>query len=292
MSVEITEEMEAPVYVYYEISNFYQNYQRYMVSYDSDQLLGENKDKEDLSGCSPLKSNGSLTLSPCGVVANSLFNDVISLKNDDVTLHETGIAWKSDVHKKFKQPDGFEWAPTVSDVSGCHKSVCAESVCTDAGLPAGCYGYVCAGGDFDDSKCDAGDDAVYYYRDHDEYQFLYQTFPEIVSPLVGVKNEHFVVWMRLAGLNDFRKLYGRVTETLKKGDVLEFEVANNFNVRSFNGQKHIVVSTVSPLGGNLAALWMAFTYFGVICCCFALAFLVKLHFAPRKLGDTAYLLRN
>ena len=29
--------------------------------------------------------------------------------------------------------------------------------------------------------------------------------------------EHFIVWMRTAGLPNFRKLYGKVTEDLKKG---------------------------------------------------------------------------
>ena len=68
--------------------------------------------------------------------------------------------------------------------------------------------------------------------------------------------------MRLAGLNDFRKLYGRITDTLHEGWELKFNVTNNFNVHSFNGKKYIVVSTVSTLGANVKALWMSFVYFG------------------------------
>ena len=141
-----------------------------MVSYDYEQLLGSNKDKNDLSSCSPLKTNGSLTLNPCGVIANSLFNDVISLDNSDVTMRENHIAWDSDLHKKYKQPEGFDWASTSEDVSDCDKSVCPDSYCKDAGLSTGCMGYVCRGGDFDDDHCEAGEHVLYFYRGHGEFQ--------------------------------------------------------------------------------------------------------------------------
>ena len=111
-----------------------------------------------------------------------------------------------------------------------------------------------------------------------------------MSPLIGVKNEHFNVWLRLGGLSDFRKLYGRITSTLDKGTVLKFKVKNNFNVDSFKGKKYIVVGTSSALGGNVAALWECFTYLGVAMCGIALLFLAKSQFiGARKLGDTAYL---
>lgn len=32
---------------------------------------------------------------------------------------------------------------------------------------------------------------------------------KVISPLVGVKDEHFIVWMRTSGRSTFRKLYGR-----------------------------------------------------------------------------------
>ena len=100
-----------------------------------------------------------------------------------------------------------------------------------------CFGYVCRGGDFDGGHCVKGQSTVYYYKDEAKYQYLYETYPDIVSPLIGVKNEHFNVWLRLGGLSDFRKLYGRITSTLDKGTILQFKVKNNFNVDSFKGQE-------------------------------------------------------
>ena len=49
----------------------------------------------------------------------------------------------------------------------------------------------------------------YRYPDEASTQYLYETYPDIVNPIEGVLNEHFIVWMRTSGLSKFRKLYGR-----------------------------------------------------------------------------------
>lgn len=69
------------MYVYYQLENFYQNHRRYVKSRSSDQLQGtagisSNALKSD---CDPLYQNGSLILSPCGLIANSLFNGELVL---------------------------------------------------------------------------------------------------------------------------------------------------------------------------------------------------------------------
>lgn len=66
--------MAAPVYVYYQLDNFYQNHRRYVKSYDKYQLLGTVASKHAHKECVPLVYNGSTALHPCGLVANSLFN--------------------------------------------------------------------------------------------------------------------------------------------------------------------------------------------------------------------------
>lgn len=289
VSIRVTERMNAPTFVYYELTNFYQNHERYLSSLSSVQLLGRNKKKSQLSSCSPLKKNGSKVLSPCGLVANSMFNDVITLVDSDRTMREDSIAWGSDLHKKFKQPNKFEWAKTEADVSGCYKSYCSDDICKAAGVSTPCMGYICSGGDYDSHKCKAGQHAVYYYKRSNYYQFLYQTFPEVVSPIVGVKNEHFVVWMQLAGLSTFRKLYGRITSDIHKNDVLTFNIVNNFDSSSFDGKKYLVISTASALGANPKDLWLSFFGLGASTLFFAGLVGLKLKVAPRKLGDTTYL---
>ncbi|CAN0473876.1 unnamed protein product, partial [Hapterophycus canaliculatus] len=70
------------------------------------------------------------------------------------------------------------------------------------------------------------------------------------SPLEGVKNEHFIVWMRTSGASTFRKLYGRIDAGLAAGDTLSFQVNNNFIVDYYDGTKSIVVSNTNDLGGR------------------------------------------
>ena len=76
--------MTAPVFLYYRLSNYYQNHRRYVKSFSSDQLRGTalpapslTADCDPLSGVpNPLEPSAELTIGifPCGLVANSLFN--------------------------------------------------------------------------------------------------------------------------------------------------------------------------------------------------------------------------
>ena len=42
MTLEVTELLQAPVFVYYEIHNFYQNHRLYATSFSYDQLTGNS----------------------------------------------------------------------------------------------------------------------------------------------------------------------------------------------------------------------------------------------------------
>ena len=67
------------VYVYYALSNFYQNHRRYVRSRDDDQLHGNGVGPGSLNeDCDPYRTttiNGTeYGYAPCGAIANSLFN--------------------------------------------------------------------------------------------------------------------------------------------------------------------------------------------------------------------------
>ena len=48
--------LQAPVYIYYGLDNFYQNHRRYVKSRDDTQLLGEVLTKKDLNkDCAPYR---------------------------------------------------------------------------------------------------------------------------------------------------------------------------------------------------------------------------------------------
>lgn len=76
-----------------------------------------------------------------------------------------------------------------------------------------------------------------------------------------MEDEHFIVWMRTAGLPTFRKLYGRIEQDLAPGKY-EVEVSNQFEVRPFKGKKSLVLATGNVLGGKNYFLAISFLAVG------------------------------
>merc|ERR1712178_562222 len=78
ISINIEDDMDQPVYVYYQLSNFYQNHRRYVKSRSDTQL--RNSDKFETDGCDPLATrtcpggSGDCGVYPCGLIAWSVFN--------------------------------------------------------------------------------------------------------------------------------------------------------------------------------------------------------------------------
>ncbi|CAN0206686.1 unnamed protein product, partial [Discosporangium mesarthrocarpum] len=72
----ISRHMDPPIYVYYQLENFFQNHRRYVKSRSADQLLGNSVESD--SYCDPLRTveteDGEQELNPCGLIANSMFN--------------------------------------------------------------------------------------------------------------------------------------------------------------------------------------------------------------------------
>ena len=69
-------ELQAPVYLYYRLTNFYQNHRKYVKSLSYNQLNGENVSPGDAeASCAPVgtASDGKIYY-PCGLIANSMFN--------------------------------------------------------------------------------------------------------------------------------------------------------------------------------------------------------------------------
>jgi len=99
--------------------------------------------------------------------------------------------------------------------------------------------------------------------------------------------EDFIVWMRTAGLPTFKKLRYIIPSGVKAGE-FRVNVTNVFPVREFDGEKAIVLSTFSWLGGRNPFVGYAYIVVGALCLLLALAFGVKHKVSPRKLGDMRY----
>ncbi|EOA38131.1 hypothetical protein CARUB_v10009602mg [Capsella rubella] len=100
--LKVPKRMKQPVYVYYQLENFYQNHRRYVKS-RSDSQLRSPKYENQISACKPEDDVGGQPIVPCGLIAWSLFNDTYALSRNNVSLavNKKGIAWKSDKEHKF-----------------------------------------------------------------------------------------------------------------------------------------------------------------------------------------------
>ena len=67
---------------------------------------------------------------------------------------------------------------------------------------------------------------------------------------INMTDEHFIVWMRPAAFPNFRKLWGRINQDLKEGEVFTLNVENNYDVSGFNGKKYFILSEINKLGQN------------------------------------------
>ncbi|XP_007022744.2 PREDICTED: ALA-interacting subunit 3 isoform X1 [Theobroma cacao] len=95
--------MKQPIYVYYQLDNFYQNHRRYVKS-RSDSQLKNNNSQDDVDSCKPEDNTADgKPIVPCGLIAWSLFNDTFnfSLNNQQLAVNKKGISWKSDRDSKF-----------------------------------------------------------------------------------------------------------------------------------------------------------------------------------------------
>eukprot|EP01113_Clastostelium_recurvatum_P009628 TRINITY_DN1465_c0_g2_i1.p1 TRINITY_DN1465_c0_g2~~TRINITY_DN1465_c0_g2_i1.p1 ORF type:complete len:327 (+),score=91.54 TRINITY_DN1465_c0_g2_i1:160-1140(+) len=105
--------MEPPVYMYYRLSNFYQNHRKFVSSRDISQLAGKEASLENLNLCEPYNEAGfkakdpNMYNLPCGLMALSVFNDtfVVRASNSSqiIQLNKKNIVWDVD-RNMFKNP--------------------------------------------------------------------------------------------------------------------------------------------------------------------------------------------
>ncbi|KGR12272.1 hypothetical protein MG5_01915 [Candida albicans P57072] len=113
---EVVEKMKGPIYLYYRLHNFYANHRRYVKSFSEDQLNGKpatlNTIKNTVGqNCQPLSDVNGKRIYPCGLIANSLFNDTFTeafeavngtSSDNTLVLTDKGIAWSTDKNR-FKK---------------------------------------------------------------------------------------------------------------------------------------------------------------------------------------------
>lgn len=103
--------MNPPIYLFYRMADFYQNYRRYVRSYDATSMHN-NGSGVGAAACEPFRfqnfeQNQSLpddgAITPCGQIAHSNFNDTYQISitpeggsETPLDLDDSNIAWASD----------------------------------------------------------------------------------------------------------------------------------------------------------------------------------------------------
>lgn len=195
---------------------------------------------------------------------------------DDAPLVETGIAWQSDLEWKFRQPEGFRYEECPGGEDECD--------CSQLGAD-GERLWSCT----EPYRDEDGLYFRYYYPDDETTQYLYETYPMVVSPIDGVMNEHFVVWMRVAALPQFRKLYGYIERTIPAGSTLTFAIEANYAVERMRGAKALVVGNTYAFGTKNHWLGTLFIIAGGIAGLLGVLFAAKMVLSPRKFADRSHL---
>ena len=121
--ITIEDDIDAPVFVYYQLNGFFQNSRRYVKSKEIDQLTGDDITIHE--NCEPAEKNKDMGFPsnkkaldvsdlddnsfavPCGLMAKTFFNDTFTFKigNENLEVDETNIAFEKDKKLFDKNPD-------------------------------------------------------------------------------------------------------------------------------------------------------------------------------------------
>ncbi len=189
---------------------------------------------------------------------------------------------------------------TVSDVkerNGIPVYPCgliANSMFTDsfslARAPAGSSAFTTLTGD----DWDASDLSWRSDRDTKFSNFTEGTLDEVTrvgtegNVLPFPNEQEFQVWFRVAGLPRFNKLHRRISRGFDKGDQLRVTIIDRFDAGNFGGEKHVVLTTTTWLGGSNYFLGSVYIIVAVMCIVFALSMFVKRQTCPRTIGEMRY----
>ena len=92
---------------------------------------------------------------------------------------------------------------------------------------------------------------------------------------INMTDEHFIVWMRPAAMPNFRKLWGKIEDRdLEKGTIITVQVEDNFDVSSFDGEKHLILTTTNSFGGKNLFIGISYIVLGILSAGFGIVFVL------------------
>nr|CCD14787.1 unnamed protein product [Trypanosoma congolense IL3000] len=267
----VDEELQQPVFLYYGLTQMYQNHRRYRNSRSDAQLMGANP--RSIPDADPLAIPGDINglkhasieysgeerhysdfvYVPAGLVAWSMFNDSFTLykRSDSGNGSENELICNgTDFSRSTNLPLGW------SANNKCHKKGIAWS--TDVAKRFVKPNWNSEGLIWTAPRTEYGESSSPTTNDTCWNNGWYAGEPGHLIPVTT--DEDLMVWMRTSPRPTLRKLYRVIDTTLTKGRYVMI-IHDRYNVASFGGEKSFILTSTSFLGGKLT--WLSFTYFAV-----------------------------
>jgi hypothetical protein len=293
ISFTVDQDMPPPVYMYYKLTNFYQNHRKFVRSRSEVQLAGGSRTKSDVTDCSPLITPGSLSgkpestpltigsnaytyasmlYAPCGLVAWSMFNDTFVLSNSTSTICNTAAFDKT-----------IQARPTASGMS-CNKAgITWESDAEKFTAPL-----------FSDTVWTGlrqlyhGDTPTAWWNNVNTSDVYLRNgwYADEPGHSVPISTDlDLIVWSRTASMPTFLKLYRVINTTLKARTNYTMTIYDVYDTSDFNGQKFFSLQTTSWIGGKNDFLGTAYVVIGGFCVLLACVLFVLYRVMPNRTDE-------
>jgi len=228
-SITIDQKLSSPVYVYYHLTQVWQNHFLYIRALSSEQIFGE--DVTDTSACEGsnfgvalYKGADDKTLFPCGLQTWSQYNDEIIMN-----------ATNADGSVKCNVTECLSYENIALDID--------KDRLTSF--------------DYNDPNNDQFTNKVPAQEWNGQ-----GIRGEVEIP--DLQDESLLIWLRYASSSNFKKIHSIIHYDLNEGDVLEFSITNKFNNSLFNGKKELILSEAGKFGGKQEILSILFLASGLI----------------------------
>jgi hypothetical protein len=283
----LSKPLEAPIYLYYGLTNYYQNYLDYHDGRSSLQLAGSPIDSQLRYKCEPFLTPGSVdgrsgatvdvdgatvqlkefTYSPCGVTAWSMFNDTFTLYSvaDPAFQLPPSSAMAVNMSQLALVCNGSDFTATGAPLSGrpngCSKLGISWAADTTTRFKPAVYTERTWGSRFPHATTDP-------YLKNGWYAF------EPGHSVPDPTDLDFHVWMRIAPTPSFRKLYRILNVSMPAGTYL-MEIEEFYDASSLGSEKNFQLRVESWLGMPNHAIGIAYIAAGSLGIVLAVGFLAQ-----------------
>ncbi|CAD6570597.1 MAG: hypothetical protein TREMPRED_005916 [Tremellales sp. Tagirdzhanova-0007] len=278
ITFDLPYDLSPGVFLYYKLTNYYQNHRRYVQSYDSSQLKGDYRTTYELCKAGRYHANMTQLRYRQGrlqTVNISEWQALLSMRSS----REQPVQWKVLPLYIMQGLTLYVLSDTYSPVILLNSQNGAQNQ-TYNFTQQGIAWHGIAKNYVTSPAYASPTDAL----PPPNWKLMY---PDGYTNETGFPNlrdnEHFQVWMRIAALPTFRKLWARNDQEVMKSD---------YPVKQFSGTKSIVISNVSWIGGKQPFLGWAYIAAALLCVALAIAGLIRHLVKPRKLGDMSLLSWN